>query len=92
MAVCREPAKRLVQGGQRAVPRCVAEDVAGPVDARGDAPAGVVAGNSGVLGADLSFELRPVDEIEQRLAAEPSGNPGGQSAHRHGLLGDHVKA
>ena len=47
---------------------------------------------AGVLGADPPFELRPVDEVEQRLAAEPSGNSGGQSAHRHGLLGDHVEA
>src|SRR4029453_14203650 len=83
VAVCREPAKRLVQGVQRAVPRCVSEDVAGPVDARGDASAGVVAGDAGVLGADPPFELRPVAEVEQRLPPDTTGNPGGPAAQRH---------
>src|SRR4029453_7546338 len=52
----------------------------------------VAAGDRGVLGADPSFELRPVDEVEQRLPAEPPGDPGGQSAHRHRLPGHHVEA
>src|SRR4029453_16446642 len=58
VAMRGEPAKRLVQGVQRAVPRAVAEDLAGPVDACRDAAAGVVAGDPGVLGAHPSFELR----------------------------------
>src|SRR5215204_4555391 len=86
VAVRREPAKRLVQGLQRAVPRCVAEDVAGPVDARGDAAADVVAGDPGVLGADPSFELRPGGEAEPRFAEDPSASPGGKVAQLHRLL------
>ena len=46
----------------------------------------------GVLGADASLELRPVDEIDQRLAAEPSGHARGESAQRHRLFGADVEA
>jgi len=62
-----------VHGLERGVARLVAEDVAGAVDARGDAAFGVVAGDRGVLGADTSLELAPVDEVEHGLAAEPAG-------------------
>ena len=64
----------------------------GSIDARGDAAADVVATRLGVLGADASLELRPVDELEDWLAAEPSGHAGGESAQRHRLLGHHVEA
>ena len=90
--VRREPAKRLAEGVERAVPRPVPEHLAGAVDARRDPAAHVLARRLGVLGPDAPLELRPVDEVDHRLTAEPSGDAGGEAAQRHGLLGHHVEA
>src|SRR5688500_10193570 len=81
-----------MDGVERAVPGPVPEDVASTIDARGDAAAHVLATRPRMLGTDPSLELRPVDEVEHRLAAEPPGHPGGQSAQRHRLLGHHMEA
>ena len=50
------------------MPRLVPEDVASAVDARGEAAPDVLASCLGVLDADASFELGPVDEVEDRLS------------------------
>ena len=81
-----------MQGVKRAVPRHVPQHLPGPVDARGDAADGVLAGGLGVLGADPAVELRPAGELQRRLAAEPPGDPRRQAAQRHRLLRDHVEA
>ena len=53
---------------------------------------GVLAGGLGVLGAGPALELRPVDEVQFRLAAEPLCHGGRQAAQRHGLLGHDMEA
>ena len=52
----------------------------------------VLARGPGVLGADAPLELRPLDELDHRLAAEPSRHPGGQPPQRHRLRGHDVEA
>ena len=92
LAVGDEPRQRLVQGVERAVPRRVREYLAGAGDAGGDAAEGVLAGDLGVLGSGAAGELVPVDEVQDRLAAEPPRHAGRQAPLRHRLLGDHVEA
>jgi hypothetical protein len=92
LAVGDEPGQGLVQGVEGGVPGGVAQDLAGAGDAGGDAAGGVLAGDPGVLGSGPAGELGPVDEVQDRLTAEPSGRAGGQAALGHGLLGHHVEA
>src|SRR5262249_26301613 len=92
LAVGDEPCERLVQGVERAVPRRIAEYLPGAGDARGDAAEGVLAGGVGVLGSDPAVELCPVDELQQRLTAEPPSDASRQAMQRHRLFGNHVEA
>src|SRR3984893_19348028 len=78
-AVGEEPCQCLVQDVERAKPRRIAERLPGPINARGDAAEGVLAGGLGVLGGGAAGGLRPVDENQHRLAAETTrarGCPG----------------
>src|SRR3984893_10288311 len=79
VAVGDEPCQCLVQDVERAKPRRIAERLPGPINARGDAAEGVLAGGLGVLGGGAAGGLRPVDENQHRLAAETTrarGCPG----------------
>src|SRR5216683_7989366 len=92
VAVGDEPCQCLVQDVERAKPRRIAERLPGPINARGDAAEGVLTSGLGVLGGDAAVELRPVDEVQHRLTAEPLRDAGRQAAQRHRLLGNHVEA
>ena len=87
-----EPGQGLVQGVERAVTRRVLQYLTGTGDAGGDAAEGVLAGDLGGPGSGAAGELGPVDEVQDRLAAEPARDPGRQAPLRHGLLGHHVEA
>src|SRR6202034_4753353 len=76
LAVRDQPGQGFVQGVERAVAGRVAEHLAGPGDARGDAAHRVLPGRLRVLGTGPALELGPVHEVQHRLAAEPPGGAG----------------
>src|ERR1700733_14338858 len=90
LAVRDQPGQCLVQGVERAVAGRVAEHLASPGDARGDAAHRVLPGGLRVLGTGPALELGPVPEVQHRLAAETPGRASRQPAQRHGLLGHHA--
>src|SRR6202012_1585105 len=88
----REVTHALAQRLEGAVSRAIAENLAGTMDAGGDAPADVLAGGAGMGPSHPALELGPVDEVDVRLSPEPAGDPLGQSAERHRLLGQDMEA
>ena len=81
-----------MQGVERGVPRRVPEHLAGTGDAGGNAAGCVLPGDLGVPGSGPPGELVPADEVQSRLAAEPSRHAGCQAPLRHRLLSGHMKA
>src|ERR1035437_3848082 len=91
VAVCHEPAQRLVERVERGVPRDVAEHLLRPGRACRNTAEDVLTGHRRMLGADPTLKLLPLHEVKHRVAPEPAGYSGRQPAQGHRLLRGHVE-